>query len=135
MNKLRQQLLHLAADWIAASISWLGLFFFRKNVIEASKHGYEIPINQDQKLYLGLILIPIAWIVLYALTGYYNHIFRRSRLKELEFTFNQTFIGVTVIFFALILDDSINSYIDYYESVAVLFVLHFGATLLFRMIV
>jgi len=135
MNKLRQQLLHLAADWIAASISWLGLFFYRKNVIEASKHGYEIPINQDQKLYIGLLLIPVAWIVLYALTGYYNHIFRRSRLKELEFTFNQTFIGVTVIFFVLILDDSINSYVDYYESVGILFVLHFGATLLFRLMV
>jgi exopolysaccharide biosynthesis polyprenyl glycosylphosphotransferase len=73
--------------------------------------------------------------VLYTLSGYYNHIFRRSRLKELEFTFNHTFIGVTVIFFALILDDSINSYIDYYESVGVLFLLHFGATLLFRLIV
>ncbi len=135
MNKHRQQLLHLAADWIAASLSWLGLFFFRKNVIEASKHGYEIPINQDQNLYLGLIFIPIAWIILYTLSGYYLHIFRRSRLKELEFTFNQTFIGVTVIFFALILDDSINSYIDYYESVGVLFLLHFGSTILFRLIV
>jgi len=92
-------------------------------------------VNQDQNLYWGLILIPIAWIVLYTLSGYYNHIFRRSRLKELEFTFNHTFIGVTVIFFALILDDSINSYIDYYESVGVLFLLHFGATLLFRLIV
>ena len=135
MNKLRQLLLHLTADWIAASLSWLGLFFFRKNVIEASKHGYEIPVNQDQNLYLGLLFIPIAWIVLYTLSGYYNHIFRRSRLKELEFTFNQTFIGVTVIFFSLLLDDSINSYIDYYESVGVLFVLHFSSTLLFRLIV
>ena len=135
MNKLRQLLLHLTADWIAASLSWLGLFFFRKNVIEASKHGYEIPVNQDQNLYLGLLLIPIAWIILYTLSGYYNHIFRRSRLKELEFTFNQTFIGVTVIFFSLLLDDSINSYIDYYESVGVLFVLHFSSTLLFRLIV
>ncbi len=135
MNKLRQLLLHLTADWIAASLSWLGLFFFRKNVIEASKHGYEIPVNQDQNLYLGLLLIPIAWIILYTLSGYYNHIFRRSRLKELEFTFNQTFLGVTVIFFSLLLDDSINSYIDYYESVGVLFVLHFSSTLLFRLIV
>ncbi len=135
MNKLRQLLLHLTADWIAASLSWLGLFFFRKNVIEATKHGYEIPVNQDQNLYLGLLIIPIAWIVLYTLSGYYNHIFRRSRLKELEFTFNQTFIGVTVIFFSLLLDDSINSYIDYYESVGVLFVLHFCSTLLFRLIV
>lgn len=135
MNKRRQQLLHVTADWIAAAISWLGLFFFRKNVIEATKHGYEIPINQDQNLYWGLILIPIAWIVLYTLSGYYNHIFRRSRLKELEFTFNHTLIGVTVIFFALILDDSINSYVDYYESVGVLFLLHFSATLLFRLIV
>ena len=50
---------HLFGDWTAASISWLGLFLYRKNFIEAAKHGYTIPVNQDTNLYLVLVLIPI----------------------------------------------------------------------------
>lgn len=126
--------IHVLSDWIAASISWLALFLFRKNYIEASKHGYSIPINLDPKLFLGLILIPFFWIFLYALTGYYQHILRRSRLKELENTLATSFFGVLFLFFALILDDSVSDYHDYYISLLILFGFHFFTTLLFRMI-
>jgi exopolysaccharide biosynthesis polyprenyl glycosylphosphotransferase len=137
LNKKRSRLrlfIHVLSDWIAASISWLALFLFRKNYIEASKHGYSIPINLDPKLFLGLILIPIFWIFLYALTGYYQHILRRSRLKELENTLATSFFGVLFLFFALILDDSVSDYHDYYISLLILFGFHFFTTLLFRMI-
>ncbi len=137
LNKKRSRnrlIIHVLCDWIAASISWLALFLFRKNYIEASKHGYSIPINLDPKLFLGLILIPIFWIFLYALTGYYQHILRRSRLKELENTIATSFFGVLFLFFALILDDSVSDYHDYYISLLILFGFHFFTTLLFRMI-
>ncbi len=135
MNKTRRIALHIFVDWLAATISWLGLFFFRKNYIEASKHGYEIPINHDDNLWLGIILVPIFWVVLYGVSGYYNYIFRRSRLKELQHTSNASVIGVLFLFFTLILDDSIANYRDYYLSVATLFGFHFSATLLFRLAV
>ncbi|MBM3437558.1 MAG: sugar transferase [Bacteroidetes bacterium] len=135
MNKTRRIALHVFVDWLAATISWLGLFFFRKNYIEASKHGYEIPINHDDNLLLGLLFVPVFWITLYAVSGYYNYIFRRSRLNELQHTFNASVIGVLFLFFTLILDDSISDYRDYYLSVATLFGFHFSATLLFRLAV
>jgi exopolysaccharide biosynthesis polyprenyl glycosylphosphotransferase len=135
MNKNRRIALHIILDWLSATLSWLGLFFFRKNYIEASKHGYEIPINHDDNLLLGILLVPAFWITLYAVSGYYNYIFRRSRLKELQHTFNASVIGVLFLFFTLILDDSISNYRDYYLSVAILFGFHFSATLLFRLAV
>lgn len=135
MNKTRRIALHILVDWLSATISWLGLFFFRKNYIEASKHGYEIPINHDDNLLLGLLLVPLFWIILYGVSGYYNYIFRRSRLKELQHTFNASVIGVLFLFFTLILDDSISDYRDYYLSVTTLFGFHFSATLLFRLAV
>jgi len=135
MNKTRRIALHIFVDWLSATISWLGLFFFRKNYIEASKHGYEIPINHDDNLLLGLLLVPLFWIILYGVSGYYNYIFRRSRLKELQHTFNASVIGVLFLFFTLILDDSISDYRDYYLSVTTLFGFHFSATLLFRLAV
>lgn len=125
---------HLFFDWVAASLSWLALFLFRKNFIEASKHGYTIPVNQDPKLFLGLILIPIFWLFLYAMTGYYQFILRRSRLKELENTIATSVVGVLFLFFVLILDDSVSNYTDYYTSLGVLFGFHFFSTLIFRLI-
>ena len=58
MNQTRRIILHVIADWTAATLSWLGLFLFRKSFIEASKHGYEIPVNHDDNLLLGLLLVP-----------------------------------------------------------------------------
>ena len=80
------------------------------------------------------ILVPIFWVLLHSISGYYNYIFRRSRLKELQHTFNSTVIGVVFLFFTLILDDSISNYRDYYLSVALLFGFQFTSTLLFRLI-
>lgn len=125
---------HVFFDWIAASISWLALFLYRKNYVEAVKHGYVIPVNQDIKLYAGLIIIPLFWIILYSMSGYYQHILRRSRLVELENTFGNSVLGVIILFFALILDDSVSNYYDYYSSLGVLFSFHFGTTLFFRLI-
>jgi len=81
------------------------------------------------------LLVPLFWIILYGVSGYYNYIFRRSRLKELQHTFNASVIGVLFLFFTLILDDSISDYRDYYLSVTTLFGFHFSATLLFRLAV
>ncbi len=133
-KKVIRLTVHLLGDWAAASMSWLGLFLYRKNFIEAAKHGYTIPVNQDTKLYLGLLLIPIFWLLIYTLTGYYQFILRRSRLKELENTFYTSAVGVIILFFALILDDSVSGYKDYYSSLGILWVLHFGMTLLFRLL-
>lgn len=125
---------HVLGDFSAAFISWLALFLYRKNVIEAVKHGYQIPINQDIKLYLGLIFIPLFWIFIYALTGHYQFILRRSRLKELENTLFTSVIGVLILFFLFILDDSVSNYQDYYTSLGVLFAFHFLGTLTLRML-
>ena len=125
---------HLTGDIAAAAISWLALFLFRKTFIEASKHGYTIPVNQDPKLYIGLIAIPLFWVFVYALSGYYQFILRRSRLKEIENTFVTSLLGSLVLFFVFILDDSVSSYRDYYVSLGVLFSFQFSTTLLFRLI-
>jgi exopolysaccharide biosynthesis polyprenyl glycosylphosphotransferase len=68
------------------------------------------------------------------MSGYYQHILRRSRLVELENTFGNSVLGVIILFFALILDDSVSNYYDYYSSLGVLFSFHFGTTLFFRLI-
>lgn len=91
-------------------------------------------VNMDEQFLLGLLLIPIFWLVIYALLGTYQNIYRKSRLKEFSQTFSTTLLGVTALFFALVLDDEVLNYTTYYQSYAVLFGLHFGLTFLFRFI-
>ncbi|MEK0421651.1 MAG: hypothetical protein RLZZ161_1502 [Bacteroidota bacterium] len=135
MNRKLQITLHIIADLISASASWFLFFLYRKHVVEAVKHGYEIPVNNDLKLFVGLIAIPVMWLLVYAGSGYYKNIFRRSRLREVERTFISGIVGSLVIFFLLILDDSVANYKDYYKSLLVYFSLHTGITLLLRLVV
>lgn len=134
MNRKLQTTLHIIADLISAAAAWLLFFLYRKHIVEAVKHGYDIPVNNDFKLYAGLVAIPIMWLMIYAGSGYYKNIFRRSRLREVERTFISGIVGSLAIFFLLILDDSVGNYRDYYKSLLVYFSLHTGITLFFRLI-
>lgn len=63
-----------------------------------------------------MLIIPLFWLILYHLSGYYKNIFRRSRLRELQQTIYISFAGSLIIFFALLLDDSVSSYKGYYQT-------------------
>ena len=79
-------------------------------------------------------VIGTFWLVLYVLIGTYRQIYRKSRLREFAQTFLISFIGVTIIFFALILDDMITTQRTYIEFFFVLFILHLFFTASFRFI-
>lgn len=134
MNKKLQVLKYLIADISAAMLAWALFFSFRKIYIEAAKFGKPIPLVFDEQYYWGLLFIPLFWILMYYLTGTYKDIYRKSRLKEIGQTFLLSLIGVLIIFFALLLDDAIVSYKNYYQSIITLFLLHFGFTAFFRVI-
>ncbi len=85
-------------------------------------------IDFDENYFKGLVLIPLFWFGLYTVVGGYREIFRRFRTKELGQTLLISFIGVTVIFFVLLLDDDVAGYKLYYRSFLALFLLHFTLT-------
>ncbi len=135
MNKTAQVAKYLIFDFLAAAISWTLFFIYRKMFIEPQRFGIDVPIEFTNRFYLGLLIIPVAWITVYYITGFYKNIFRRSRLLELGQTFITSLVGVVVIFFVLILDDFIHSYRNYYQLFFTLFALHFGFTYLFRLVI
>ncbi|HEY0030709.1 MAG TPA: sugar transferase [Bacteroidia bacterium] len=134
MNKPLQVLKYLIADITAATLAWSLFFIFRKIYIEAEKFGKPIPLVFDQQYYWGLLFIPIFWVLMYYMIGTYKEIYRKSRLKEIGQTLLLSIIGVLIIFFTLLLDDQIVSYRNYYQSILTLFLLHFGFTSIFRVI-
>lgn len=134
MNKKKQVINYLIVDFIAAAASWTLFYVFRKKFVEPLKFGYDIPIEFGERYYLGLVIVPATWILIYYLTGFYKDIYRKSRLNDIGQTFFQSIIGVTLLFFVLILDDVIDTYRNYYMMVGVLFGLNFMLTVIPRLI-
>ncbi|MBX7094957.1 MAG: sugar transferase [Flavobacteriales bacterium] len=117
---------YLVSDLISSAITWVIFFAFRKIYIEKSE------LILDDNFYRGLIIIPVYWITLYYLSGYYSNVFRKHRIQDLGFTLIQTLIGVLFLFFVLILDDKVFSYKHYYLAFLVLFSVHFFLTFIPR---
>jgi exopolysaccharide biosynthesis polyprenyl glycosylphosphotransferase len=134
MQKKIQAIKYIVADFASASIAWCLFYFYRKFCIESTKYGVHIPVQFDKKFIFGVALIPFAWVAFYAFTGYYNNIYRKSRLRDLGQTALNSVIGVLIIFFTLLLDDVIVSYRSYYDTFGTLLGLHFSITVLFRLI-
>lgn len=134
MNKQLQVIKYILSDLLSAGIAWTLLFIYRKKVLEAEYFGYEVEVSFDDNYYLGLVLVPAFWIFLHWISGHYQKIYRRYRIKELTQIFVASFIGVLFIFFTLLLDDELGHYSRYYKSIFFLFSAHFLLTLIGRLI-
>jgi exopolysaccharide biosynthesis polyprenyl glycosylphosphotransferase len=128
MNRRLQVIKYLFLDWLAAFLAWFLFYIFRKQAEDADFYEFFEVIFDDPNFWIGIIFIPLGWVLLYTMVGTYRKVYRKSRLNELGQTIIITLIGVTVIFFVAILDDVIITYKSYYQSFLVLFVLHFVLT-------
>lgn len=135
MNRKLQVIKYLIADLFTATSAWCLFYIFRKVYLESQKFGHTVHLEFNQNFFIGLALIPLFWLCFYAVTGTYRHIYRKSRLKELGQTLLISLIGVTIIFFALLLDDEIATYKSYYSSFSALYLLHFFLTFICRFII
>lgn len=134
MNKKVQIAKFVFADLLSATLAWSIFFFLRKSAeLQAMNDTLQI-VLADNKFYLGIATIPLFWLTLYAITGSYHKIYRKARMRELGQTMLISIIGVIIIFFALILDDIIQTYRSYYHLFLNLFLLHFLITVTFRLI-
>jgi exopolysaccharide biosynthesis polyprenyl glycosylphosphotransferase len=132
MNRKLQTFKYLLFDFLTASAAWSLFFYYRKVYVESQIFGVKVMVNMDERFIQGLILIPLFWVLVYAILGNYRKVYRKSRLKEFFQTFVTSLVGVTSLFFALILDDEVENHTTYYQSFGVLFGLHFGLTFIFR---
>ncbi len=133
-NDLLQRAKYIFWDVIAAAMSYSILYYFRQTVIEQTRFE-NTQLSFGINYFIALIIISAFWAVTYWITGFYKDIYRRSRLKELIYTFNAALLGSVFIFFALILDDWVNNYTDYYRGFLVYFLSHFFITATLRFLI
>jgi exopolysaccharide biosynthesis polyprenyl glycosylphosphotransferase len=133
-SPIKQIAKYVLFDAISAIMAYLSLYIYRKIVIEHhAVFSWDLAFS-DNRFFWGLLVTILFWIATYYITGAYQNIFRRSRLKEIFQTFSIGLLGSVVIFFALILDDWVESYKEYYQSFGVYFGVLFGATATFRLV-
>jgi len=103
MNRRLQVFKYVIADLLSAALACSLFFLYRKYTLDKDIFQNIEVVFSDHNFYLGIIIIPLFWLILYVLVGTYNKIFRKARLRELGQTITVTLIGVIFIFFALIL--------------------------------
>ena len=76
---------YLLSDYAAGILSWLTLYFVRKYL------AFFITVNNvvylDERFWWGITLLPIAWVMFYAILGSYGSLYKKSRLNELTLAF------------------------------------------------
>lgn len=110
----------ILADFLAAFLAWVIFYSLRKIILA------EGLIDITPKLFGNATIIAACWTLLYALTGQYRAVFRKSRVKEILFLTQISFFGGMIIFFALLLDDEgVQNYRAYYKTISTYLIVHF----------
>ena len=121
---------YLLSDYAAGILSWLTLYFVRKYL------AFFITVNNvvylDERFWWGITLLPIAWVMFYAILGSYGSLYKKSRLNELTLTFVSSIIGCTLIFFLIVINDPNPGYTYYYKTFISFLIGHFLFTWLGR---
>ena len=115
-------------DYLTTAVSWCFFYFVRKQPLEE-------PLHTDAQFWLGVFLIPLGWLILYALAGSYHSIYKKSRLAEMSRTFVCSFIGCLLLFFLFLLDNGKNAYNYYYNAFGALLAIHFFIPYLGRLVI
>ena len=128
---------YVLSDFFTASLAWGIMYFLRKYYLglTVSEDG-ELAI--DDNFWLGITLVPVGWLILYALVGSYRSLYKKSKLQEITTVFVCSLIGCAFLYFTIILNDiqEVNrNYKYYYVAFFSLLALHFFLTIIGRNII
>jgi polysaccharide biosynthesis protein PslA len=132
-NKQIPIVFYAIMDVITAALAWGICYFIRKWLLNRTISPLE-NFRLDYRFWVAITVVPLGWLILYAIVGTYRSLYKKSRLFELTLTFICTLIGCIVLFFAFILDDANDNYSYYYFAFFSLLGIHFTLTFLGRLI-
>jgi exopolysaccharide biosynthesis polyprenyl glycosylphosphotransferase len=124
---------YVVSDYLSSLAAWYCLYMFRKVVIEAQPFQIGLPF-QDNQFFAGLFIVPEIWLLIHYISGTYVDLYRKSRLQELVKTALLILLGTIFIFFALLLDDKVRRFTDYYLTFVLLYAAQFSLTFLGRIL-
>lgn len=131
MNKRKLSLLYAVSDLVSSAGAWL-LFCF---LIYRSDGTEGLMIKNPDIILTGAFLVPVAWVFIYAMTGFYVVSLKRSRLAELAYSMAVTVPGVIILFLILLSKGFITDNTLYLSFLELLFLLQFALTYIPRVLI
>lgn len=120
------------SDYITTALAWALFFTIRNGVLLEPK---SFMVFDDPNFWAGTILIPLGWLTLYAISGSYLSIYKKSRLTEFTKTFVTAVFGTVILFFIFLVDDIEKGHAYYYIAFFILFLLNFTLTFAGRAVI
>jgi len=134
VNKKLQITKCILFDFTGIVIAWF-LFVYYRNAFTNSLSVHDLLNTAPTfKFYLELTGFILFWLLLFSFAGFYNSVFRKSRIKELANSIGITFVGTLIVFFILLYKDSVISSANYLKFFYTLFLLVFTFTYIPRMV-
>lgn len=123
----RQRINYIVGDFLSTNVAWFLFNIVRFHSIEEVSVQFDTLADYlgSRTVVAGQVLFPVLMLGLYYLSGYYNRVFLKSRLQELVTTVASVFIGSIIIFFIVLVNDTVAERMFTYELVLFLFVLFF----------
>ena len=128
MKNKKRTFSFILIDFIVSILSWIFFYIARKSIIE------NIEFKTNIQFIKGFFLIPFFWIFIYTIQGTYLDTKRLYRSKVFTQSFVGTLFGTCILFFLILIDDTIHSYQNYYTSIGLLFIIQFLSITLVRLL-
>lgn len=135
MQTTRQRLSYILSDFLAVNAAWCVFNIIRfctlpvNSELSSFAEYYSMPI-----IIIGQIAFPMMMVCLFAVSGYYNSVFFKSRLDDILNAFSVSLIGAIIIFFAALFNDTIPDRLNNLEMTAIVWVLMGGASSIGRLL-
>ena len=113
---------YAVSDYITTALAWALFFTIRSGMLLEPN---SFMVFDDPNFWAGTFLIPLGWLALYAISGSYLSIYKKSRLSEFTKTFLTSMFGTVVLFFIFLVDDVVTGHLYYYIAFFILFLINF----------
>ncbi|MFM7496517.1 MAG: sugar transferase [Bacteroidota bacterium] len=118
-------------DWLAAALAWL--LFFGQRQADWDRSLWSLSLESGLQGLTGFLTLPWFWVMVYALAGSYQDIYRKSRLNETGRYLLTVLLGTVVLFFAVLLDQSASNHEDTLLTLTIFLGWHLGLGLPVRL--
>ena len=132
-----QRCKYVVTDYVTTSLAFFLFNIFRYYYIQ-SAHNIAPDLGSyllTHKIVLEQIFVPLGLMGVYALSGYYNSPFVKSRLSEFSSTFYSAMANSVLIYLFMLINDSSGMRRKDYLTIIVLFGLLFSLTYIGRLII
>lgn len=136
LSSLKKQAIRLLvlSDFLTAALSWILFWAIRHKTLLQTNFGKALTFMKPIDFIEGLVLLPLAWLFLYYLSGTYFDLYRKSRINEIYRTFISCILGSLLLSFILVSNDS-NEFSYFFTMTWRYFFIHTAITLIVRMFI